>query len=115
MRSLMRVSSVEIAASPLVVVPPTRKRRRTRRKRPPPPRQSRFGCNGPDSGSPAGWGIPADAGNPTSPQLSTCQDTSVSSLWTPSGEHQPQGGPPPGPGGDGGPPPDPSRPPGDDP
>src|SRR5258708_32504909 len=29
MRSLMRVSSVEIAASPLVVVPPTRKRRRT--------------------------------------------------------------------------------------
>jgi Domain of unknown function (DUF1844) len=39
----------------------------------------------------------------------------VSSLWTPSGEHQPAGGPPPGPGGDGGPPPDPPGPPGDDP
>jgi Domain of unknown function (DUF1844) len=39
----------------------------------------------------------------------------VSSLWTPSGEHQPGQGPPPGPGGDGSPPPDPSGPPGDDP
>ena len=39
----------------------------------------------------------------------------MSTLWTPSGEHQPAGGPPPGPGGDGAPPSDPSGPPGDDP
>lgn len=40
----------------------------------------------------------------------------MSSLWTPSGEHQPADGPAPGPGGDGAPPPPgPSGPPGDDP
>ena len=39
----------------------------------------------------------------------------MSSLWTPSGEHQPAGGPPPGTGGDGSPPSGPPGPPGDDP
>ena len=39
----------------------------------------------------------------------------MSSLWTPSGEHQPAGGISSGPGGDGAPPSDPSGPPGDDP
>ena len=35
--------------------------------------------------------------SPTSHRLCTCEDTSVSSLWTPSGEHQPPD-PPTGPG-----------------
>jgi hypothetical protein len=39
----------------------------------------------------------------------------VSSLWTPSGEHQPSDGSPPGPGGDPPFPPDPNDPPGPDP
>ena len=39
----------------------------------------------------------------------------MSSLWTPSGEHEPSGGPPPGPGADGTPPSGPPGPPGDDP
>jgi hypothetical protein len=47
--------------------------------------------------------------------LSTCEDTSVSSLWTPSGEHQPSDGPPPGSGGDPPNPSDPNDPPGPDP
>src|SRR5260221_10420954 len=111
MRSLMRVSSVEIAASPLVVVPPTRKRRRTWEAStvaPAPPhvvvpvdlQRTRLG-------KPGRVGITVSR-QPHFPRLSTCQDTSVSSLWTPSGEHQPPDGPPPGSDGDPPAPPDPS-------
>src|SRR6476620_8654393 len=48
------------------------------------------------------WGPTRIACNPTSHRLSTWKDTSVSTLWTPSGEHRPPdedgGAGPPGPG-----------------
>ena len=94
MRSLMRVSSVEIAASPLGAQPPTRKRRRTCRKRPPPHTGAKAGLPATDRTRETSTGrrpVGNDARpcNPTSHRLCTREDTSVSSLWTPSGEHRP--------------------------
>ena len=98
MRSLMRVSSVEIAASPLGAQPPTRND------------GGRVGSVHRRTGASAGWpatdrtredprgrrpvGTDRWTCNPTSHRLCTCEDTSVSSLWTPSGEHRPPDQPP---------------------
>ena len=101
MRSLMRVSSVEIAASPLDARPPTRNdggrtgsvHRRTGRtvgRWPDRLQRTGLGRVDPLEWRAAGrWGRTPRACDPTSHRLCSREDTSVSSLWTPSGEHRP--------------------------
>src|SRR5258708_5686623 len=101
MRSLMRVSSVGIAASPRCVEPPTRKRRRTPGS-PPSRRSEPEVWQRPDSECPQAPGRwrcthyprPRGERNPTSHRLSTWKDTSVSGLWTPGGGQPPPDRPP---------------------
>ena len=117
MRSLMRVSSVEIA--PPVALSRRREndggRMRSvhRRTGSVPDDLQRTGLGAPwglrpvgtDRSSLLGVYPEGGTGNPTSHRLCTREDTSVSSLWTPSGEHRPAEEPAEGPGPGGGPPP----------